>query len=65
MLLDRLDEYICEAENEERVWRGIFAQYMDLDEIMGMNEKEREEVKKLLDDKTIKKLKKLEEGGLL
>lgn len=65
MLMDKLDNYISEAEKHDRVWREVTASSLSIEEIMKMSKDERIQIMEILDERTINKLKKLEEGGLL
>lgn len=65
MLMDKLDNYISEAEKHDRVWREVTASSLSIEEIMKMRKEERTQIMEVLDEKTINKLKKLEEGGLI
>lgn len=65
MLMDKLDNYISEAEKHDRVWREVTASSLSIEEIMKMSKDERIQIMEILDERTINKLKKLEEGGLI
>lgn len=65
MLLDKIDNYISEVENHDRVWTGITASGIDVEEVMKMSQEQRNKIIHLLDEEMINKIKKLEEGGLL
>jgi len=63
--MDKLDNYISEAEKHDRVWREVTASSLSIEEIMKMSKDERIQIMEILDERTINKLKKLEEGGLI
>jgi len=65
MLMDKLDNYISEAEKHDRVWREITASSLSIEDIMKMNKEERIQIMEILDETTINKIKRLEEGGLI
>ena len=63
--MDKLDNYISEAEKHDRVWREITASSLSIEDIMKMNKEERIQIMEILDETTINKIKRLEEGGLI
>ena len=65
MLLEKLDNYIYEAEKHDRVWREVNASSLSIEQIMRLSKEERIQIMEILDDKTINKIKRLEEGGLI
>ena len=65
MLLEKLDNYISESEKHDRVWREVTASSLSIEEIMKMSKEERIQIMEILDERTINKLKKFEEGGLI
>jgi hypothetical protein len=65
MLLEKLDNYISEVENHDKVWKNIIMSGIELSEIIKMSEEEREEILPLLDEEMINKIKLLKEGGLI
>ena len=65
MLMDKLDNYISEADKHDKVWREVTASGLSIEEIMKMSKDERIQIMEILDERTINKLKKLEEGGLI
>lgn len=65
MLLERIDNLISEVENHDRVWTGITASGIDVNEVMKMSKQQRDKILHLLDEEMINKINKLEEGGLL
>lgn len=65
MLLDKLDNYISEIENHDKVWAEVIASGIDFEQILQMDKDQRDKIIHLLDGKMINKLKKLEEGGLI
>jgi len=65
MLLEKLDNYIYEAEKHDRVLREVNASSLSIEQIMRLSKEERIQIMEILDDKTINKIKRLEEGGLI
>jgi hypothetical protein len=65
MLLEKLDNYISESEKHDRVWREVTASSFSIEEIMKMSKEERIQIMEILDERTINKIKRLEEGGLI
>ena len=65
MLLEKLDNYISESEKHDRVWREVTASSFSTEEIMKMSKEERIQIMEILDERTINKIKRLEEGGLI
>ncbi len=65
MLMDKLDNYISEADKHDKVWREVTASGLDFEQIMQLSKNERDQIIDLLDETMINKIKKLEEGGLI
>ena len=65
MLIDKLDYYIQEAELHDKVWKGITALDIDIEDFILLNEEDRKDIFDTLDEKTKEQIIKLQEGGLL
>lgn len=65
MLLDKIDYYIKEVNLHDKVWKGITAPDIDIEDFILLNEEDRQDIFDTLDDKTKEKILKLQEGGLL
>lgn len=65
MLIDQLDKYIVECDRHDKVWQGVLAAGLELDDLLSMSEDQIEEVYDYLSEEVKKQLDKLKEGGLI
>jgi hypothetical protein len=65
MLLEKLNNYIKECDLHDKVWSGVLAAGLELEDILSMNEDEINEVYDYLNEETKQQIEKLKEGGLI
>jgi len=65
MLLDEIDKYIQEAELNEKIWKGVTAPKISIEEFIMLSEDDRVDIFDTLDEEVQQQILKLQEGGLL
>lgn len=65
MLIEQLDKYIVECDRHDKVWQGVLAAGLELEELLSMSEEEVNDLYDYLSEEVKEQYEKLKEGGLI